>query len=73
MRIETGDDVARARRTLGLSSYELADLLRLGADTKAGAAKIREIEAGNRRLTGALSVAIEAILSGWRPDQSSAK
>lgn len=68
----TPADVYNARATLGwqeglrrpLSCSELADLLRLkgnGGDT------IRKWERGAPNITGPASLALEALLSGWRP------
>jgi len=65
--IATGQDVREAREAMGYSLYELADLLRMGSDSKKGADYLRQIEGGKRQLSGVLCVALEALLSGWRP------
>ena len=65
--IATGQDVRQAREHMQLSLYELADLLRMGADSKKGADYLRQIEGGKRRLSGPLALSLEALLSGWRP------
>jgi DNA-binding transcriptional regulator YiaG len=60
----TPDDVKIARRTLGLSQSGLAALLRMG---KNGERQIRRWEDGETPISGPASVAIEALLTGWRP------
>jgi DNA-binding transcriptional regulator YiaG len=57
-------EVRDARRALGLTQHELAVLLRMGGD---GKRSVRRWEAGDREISGPASVAIEALLSGWRP------
>ena len=49
---------------MGLSQASLARLLRLDAN---GARKVRRWEDGQAIVSGPASVAIEALLSGWRP------
>ena len=53
-----------ARTTLGLSTAGLAKLLRMGTD---GGRHVRRWEAGTTPISGPASVAIEALLTGWRP------
>lgn len=65
--IETAKDLKDARRTMGLSTYAMADMLRLGPTTEKGAASLREMENGKRRLTGPICQLADALLSGWRP------
>lgn len=60
----TPQDVKDARHRLGLSAAELAKILRMGA---AGGRTVRRWESGETPITGPASVAIEALLSGWRP------
>jgi len=57
-------EVRDARRALGLTQHELAVLLRMGGD---GKRSVRRWEAGDREISGPASVAIEALLTGWRP------
>ena len=62
----TPADVKAARQALGMTSAELAAILRLGGS---GARTVRgwESDAGKYRITGPATVALEALLSGWRP------
>jgi hypothetical protein len=70
--IVTGKELFEARATLGMmwgrgqpiGVNELARALRLG---KNGAASILKMEAGERPVSGPMSVAIEAMLAGFRP------
>lgn len=71
--IETPDDFREARRTMGLSTYELADLLGLGPTTERGASSVRKIEAGTWRLTGPICGLTQALLDGWRPSTGKAE
>lgn len=61
--IETREELKEARRSLGLSITEAADLLRVRPDY------LREIETGRRNMTGPITVAMEALIAGWRPDE----
>jgi hypothetical protein len=68
----TGDELHAARAKLGelwglgrpLSPNELAHALRLG---KNGGGRILVMERGERPVSGPMSVAIEAMLAGFRP------
>lgn len=62
----TADEVKAARRSLGLSINELAELLRMGGN---GSRQVRRWEDGEIPVSGPASVAIEALLTGWRPAQ----
>ncbi len=64
LRAMSPDEVRDARRALGLTQHELAVLLRMGGD---GKRSVRRWEAGDREISGPASVAIEALLTGWRP------
>lgn len=64
--IRTPADLKAARRALGWSLSEMAGALRLSGDK--GAQRVREMEDGAKPLTGPVTVAVEAFLSGWRPD-----
>lgn len=57
-------EVRDARLSMGLTQHELAVLLRMGGD---GKRSVRRWEAGDREISGPASVAIEALLTGWRP------
>lgn len=63
----TRDEFARARAALGLSAYELGDLLALGGDNKAQGDFVREIESGARECSGPIWQVVQALLAGWRP------
>lgn len=67
--IETREQLKAARVQLGLSTYQLADILRLGPTTERGGKSVREMETGHRRISGPVSVIVEALLSGWRPPE----
>jgi DNA-binding transcriptional regulator YiaG len=58
-------EVKFARHTLGMTQDQLAKILRMGTDGKRA---IRRWEAGDREISGPASVAIQALLDGWRPD-----
>lgn len=57
-------DVKQARAALGLTQRGLATILRMG---KNGERQVRRWEDGEVPVSGPASVAIEALLSGWRP------
>lgn len=57
-------ELRAARRTLGLSSDGLGEMLRLGRN---GGRTVRRWEAGEIPVSGPATLAIEAFLSGWRP------
>lgn len=57
-------EVKTARLALGMSQRELAETLRMGLD---GGRAVRRWESGDRPISGPASVAIEAMLTGWRP------
>lgn len=57
----------QAREHMGLSKWELAKILRLGGGSpKHGSDTIRRIEQGQTP-PGPYQVALEALLTGWRP------
>jgi DNA-binding transcriptional regulator YiaG len=58
------DEVRDARQRLGMTLHQLALALRMGTD---GRRAVRRWEAGDRQISGPASVAIEALLAGWRP------
>ena len=57
-----------ARRQLGLTQCGLAAMLRLANPNETGKRTIREWEKGHRPISGPASVALEALLTGWRPE-----
>lgn len=57
-------DVKAARDKLGLTQPGLAAMLRMG---KNGDRQVRRWEEGDVPISGPASVAIEALLTGWRP------
>jgi transcriptional regulator with XRE-family HTH domain len=62
-KINTPERCREARETLGLSKAELARVVRL--DTRE---TVRRIENGPKRgVPGPYQLALEALLSGWRP------
>ena len=60
----TPADVRAARIALGMTQDQLATALRMGTDGKRA---IRRWECGERPISGPATVALEAMLSGWRP------
>jgi hypothetical protein len=62
------DELKIARTILGWDHAQLARALRLAGTPDKQAARVREMEAGKRDISGPVQVAIEALLSGWRPN-----
>ena len=60
----TPTEVRAARIALAMTQDQLAVALRMGTDGKRA---VRRWEAGDRPISGPATVAIEALLSGWRP------
>lgn len=56
--------VKAARHKLGMSAAGLAKILRMGKD---GGRAVRRWESGECPISGPASVALEAMLTGWRP------
>lgn len=56
-----------ARQILGWDQLTLARALRLAGTPEKMAARVNDMEAGKRDISGPVQVAIEALLSGWRP------
>jgi hypothetical protein len=54
-----------ARNRMGYSINDMADALRLSPDS--GGTTIRKMEAGKVRITGPISVAVDAMLKGYDP------
>lgn len=61
----TREDFVKARQDLGMSTPELAKTLRMG---KGADRTIRRYERGDIPIPGPLSVAVEALLTGFRPE-----
>jgi hypothetical protein len=64
-RVTTKEDFRLARKELGISSVKLAEMLRMG---KGSDRTIRRYESGNTPIPGPVTVALEALLSGFRPE-----
>ena len=60
----TGEDLAQARRDLGLSVTDLAERLRL--ELPNGRTMVREMESGKRPISGPIGVAVELMLEALR-------
>ena len=60
----TPAEVKAARQVLAMTQTDLANALRMGKDGKRA---IRCWEVGDVPVSGPASVAIEALLTGWRP------
>ena len=75
--ISTAEDLTKARVRLGMSYNQLAFAVGLDSDAKRADGKpvgwnkagsrIREMEQGRRQISGPIAVAVEAMLTGWRP------
>lgn len=61
------DDIRAARRQLGLTQSGLAEMLRLANPDTNGKRTVRNWETGATPISGPASVALQALLSGWRP------
>lgn len=61
----TKEDFVKAKQELGMSAPQLAKVLRMG---KGADRTIRRYEKGDIPIPGPLSVAVEALLIGFRPD-----
>lgn len=61
------DEIRAARRQLGVTQSGLAAMLRLANPDANGKRTVRNWETGATPISGPASVALEALLSGWRP------
>ena len=68
MTITTPDDLKAARQSLGWSLRQMARALRLAGTPEKAATRVREMESGTRPISGPVMVAVEAFLTGWRPE-----
>ena len=68
MTITTPDDLKAARHALGWSLRQMARALRLAGTPEKAATRIREMEDARRDISGPVMVAVEAFLTGWRPE-----
>ncbi len=59
--------VHAARQSLGMTQAELARALRLTDPDQNGRRTVRNWEKGATPISGPASVALEALLTGWRP------
>lgn len=64
-RVRTGEDVAKARAVMGMTQEQLATALRIQGASRRNT--VLRWENGKIALPGPVSVAIEALLTGWRP------
>ena len=60
----TPADVKAARRALGMTTSQLGLALRMASDE---GRSVRNWESGRNPISGPASLALEALLSGWRP------
>lgn len=59
------EDLRKARDELGMSAKQLAKTLRMG---KGADRTIRRYESGESPVPGPVSVAVEALVTGFRPE-----
>lgn len=62
-----GSELKAARKELGWSLADMADALRLSEAS--GRDSIRKMESGKINISGPISVAIEAFLAGYIPEE----
>ena len=66
--ITTPADMKAARLRLGWSFRDMARALRLAQVETKGPDRVRDMENGARDISGPVTVAVEAFVSGFRPD-----
>ena len=66
--IQTGPHLRQAREAMGWSPADLARALRLTSADKHGGSRVLEMEAGSRRISGPVAVAVESFLRGFLPE-----
>lgn len=66
-RIDTSAAFTKAREALGMDKTQMAEALRMSKD---GRETVRRYEDGSntRGIPGSVQIAMEAFMSGWRPD-----
>ena len=62
-----GSELKAARKELGWSLADMADALRLSEAS--GRDSIRKMESGKINISGPISVAVEAFLAGYIPEE----
>ncbi len=62
-----GSELKAARKELGWSLADMADALRLSEAS--GRDSIRKMESGKINISGPISVAVEAFLAGYVPEE----
>ena len=62
-----GNELKSARKELGWSLADMADALRLSEAS--GRDSIRKMESGKINISGPISVAVEAFLAGYVPEE----
>lgn len=62
----TPSELNKARRTLGLTLDQMADML--GYEGESGHSQVHHMETGRRTIRGAQRRLVEAYLSGYRPE-----
>ncbi len=67
MKISNGAAMKAARHALGWSLRDMARALRLASVETKGPDRVRDMESGAREVTGPVTVAVEAFLTGFRP------
>jgi len=67
LKITTGADMKAARLAMGWSFRDMARALRLAQVETKGPDRVRDMESGAREVTGPVTVAVEAFLTGFRP------
>lgn len=66
MKISNGNDLKAARRSLDWSLSDMAAALRLAENS--GRDTIRKMESGKINISGPITVAVEAFLAGYIPE-----
>ena len=67
MIVDNGQKLKTARKELGWSLADMADALRLSEAS--GRDSIRKMESGKINISGPISVAVEAFLAGYIPEE----
>jgi transcriptional regulator with XRE-family HTH domain len=67
LKISNGAAMKAARLALGWSLRDMARALRLAQVETKGPDRVRDMESGARDISGPVTVAVEAFLTGFRP------